>query len=214
MSDYAVFIAEIIVLLFSVIIHEIAHGAVALMFGDTTAKDAGRLTLNPLKHIDPFGSIILPAILVLSHIGVIFGWAKPVPYNPFNFRKPRLGSAVVGLAGPLTNIILAAVFAFGIYLLNAHKACFIGNGVVSAFFASVVFINLYLAFFNLIPIPPLDGSKLLFAFISDKYLGLKIFLERYGIFIFILFIFAIARFIYPLVISASDLLGAGRCIAY
>src|SRR3989344_8699741 len=100
---------QIIVLIFSVMIHEISHGAVALKLGDTTARDLGRLTLNPLKHLDPIGSFLLPLILAISHAPVI-GWAKPVPYNPFNLRDPKRGAAIIGVAGPISNIALAIVF--------------------------------------------------------------------------------------------------------
>ena len=144
----------LLVLFFSVIIHEIAHGYIALLNGDPTAKLYGRLTLNPLPHIDPVGTILVPALLFLSHSGILFGWAKPVPVNPMNFRNFRTGELSVSAAGPLSNFFLAFVFAQlshwaannqGFFLL-----CYAG-----------VYINLILMLFNLIPIPPLDGSRII-----------------------------------------------------
>lgn len=144
----------IIVLIFSVILHEVAHGYMANFLGDPTARLAGRLTLNPIPHIDLLGSIILPAILVISGSPLLIGYAKPVPYNPYNLRHLR-GEALVAFAGPGTNILLAIIFGLLIRF---------GAGLDSALldaFATVVYINMMLALFNLIPVPPLDGSKIL-----------------------------------------------------
>lgn len=209
--DPFILLFQLVVLLFSVVIHEVSHGATALVLGDTTARDQGRLTLNPLKHLDPFGSVILPlTLLALSAAGgpgVIFGWARPVPYNPHFFKRPRLGSALVGVAGPLSNIVLALVFAFGFHLLVSNGLFGIAGQSVSAFFASIVIINLFLAIFNLVPIPPLDGSKLLLALLSDRYMGLKMALERYGLFLFILFIFVVSDIVSPIVQFLLNILG-------
>ena len=146
----------LIALIFSIIIHEVSHGFMAAMLGDPTARLQGRLTLNPIPHIDLLGSIIVPGILVLTHAGFLFGWAKPVPYNPYNLRNQKWGEALVAAAGPGINLVLA--IAFGLVVR-------FGMGVFSPFFISfaalVVYINIMLAFFNLLPIPPLDGSKLL-----------------------------------------------------
>lgn len=143
-------------LIFSIIIHEVSHGYVAEMLGDPTARLAGRLTLNPIPHIDVIGSLVLPAILVLTHSPFLFGWAKPVPYNPYNLRNKKWGEAMVAAAGPGVNILLAVVFGLVIRL---------GLGILPVSFiplaALVVYINILLALFNLIPVPPLDGSKLL-----------------------------------------------------
>ncbi|MCX5888833.1 MAG: site-2 protease family protein [Deltaproteobacteria bacterium] len=143
-----------IVLLFSIIVHEVAHGYVALLNGDPTARIMGRITLNPGPHIDPVGSILIPGILLLTHAGLLFGWAKPVPVNPLNFRNYRWGEITVSAAGPLSNLALAVAFAF---LLRLD----LGNvGVVKMAYFGVI-INIFLALFNLIPIPPLDGSHIL-----------------------------------------------------
>jgi Zn-dependent protease len=155
-SDLSLSIFTIIILILSVIMHEVAHGYAAYMLGDNTAKRAGRLTLNPLAHIDLFGSIIVPAILVLSNAGVLFGWAKPVPYNPYNLRNQRWGEAIVGVAGVGTNILLALLFTVIARLAFKDGAELFGNLA-----SSVVLVNLSLGIFNLIPIPPLDGYTVL-----------------------------------------------------
>jgi Zn-dependent protease len=143
-----------IVLLFSIIVHEVSHGYVALLNGDPTARIMGRITLNPGPHIDPVGSILIPGILLLTHAGLLFGWAKPVPVNPLNYRNYRWGEITVSAAGPLSNLALAVVFAF---LLRLD----LGNvGVLKMAYFGVT-INIFLALFNLIPIPPLDGSHIL-----------------------------------------------------
>ena len=140
------------VLIPSVILHEVSHGWVALMFGDDTAKKAGRLTLNPLAHIDPFGTIILPLILVLSHAGA-FGYAKPVPVNPRNLRNPRNQSVLVSLAGPAVNVTLSLGAALGLHAIGV-----LGDDLLHEVVFGIGYINVILAAFNLIPLPPLDGS--------------------------------------------------------
>jgi Zn-dependent protease len=146
-----------IVLIPSIILHEIAHGHAANMLGDPTARLAGRLTLNPISHIDLFGSIILPILFILTPGNFILGWAKPVPYNPYNFQKGgRWGEFLVAGAGPATNVLLAAAFTLVAYL-GAHIPFLVSFSFI------VVYVNILLAFFNLIPIPPLDGSKILSA---------------------------------------------------
>jgi Zn-dependent protease len=174
----------LIVLLFSIMIHEIAHGGVAYYLGDPTAKYAGRLTLNPLKHLDIFGSIILPVLLLLATAGngPIFGWAKPVPINPYNFRDQKWGELKVSLAGPLMNFIIAVIFSLLIRLIALPQSLLI-------FFSIIAIYNFLWAIFNLIPIPPLDGSHILFSFISEKYQSFKLVIEQYGMFILIFFIF-------------------------
>lgn len=161
-TNLSLAIFTIAVLILSVIIHEVAHGYAAYMLGDPTAKRAGRLTLNPFAHIDLFGSIIIPAILVISNAGVLFGWAKPVPYNPNNLTSRRFGltqdlcEAIVGFAGVGTNILLAVLFA-----LVTRVATIEGAAMFASLAATVTFVNLSLGLFNLIPIPPLDGYTVL-----------------------------------------------------
>lgn len=192
-------IFQFIALIFSIIIHEISHGAMAFKLGDTTAKDAGRLTLNPLKHIDPIGSVILPlSLYLISAGGFILGWAKPVPYNPLNLKNPRSGSALIGIAGPLSNLILAAIFAIIIRILNP----FSGLETIAPLlilFNVVVLINILLAVFNLLPIPPLDGASILFALLPTKYDALRRFLTQYGFYILIFFILFGFQLITPII---------------
>jgi len=189
-SNAIVLIAfQLVVLLFSIMVHEISHGAMALYLGDDTAKRLGRLTLNPAKHIDPFGSIILPLILAIPLLfglpSVVIGWAKPVPYNPYNLKNPKKGAALIGAAGPISNIILAVIFAFALYLpLNFG----IGGQTLVVAFSLIVLLNLLLAIFNLIPIPPLDGSKLLFALMPRSWAGIERALQINGFLLLILFI--------------------------
>lgn len=147
-------IFQIVILIFSVVLHEVAHGYMANYLGDPTARLAGRLTLNPLKHIDPKGSVFLPLILKLTGSPILIGYAKPVPYNPYNLRG-KWGEALVALAGPGTNILLALIFGLAIRFFGGM----IDLALVRAF-AVIVFINMLLALFNLIPVPPLDGSKI------------------------------------------------------
>ncbi len=170
-----------VVFLFSVIIHEVAHGYVALRNGDPTAKIMGRLTLNPVPHIDPVGSILLPGLLLLSHSGILFGWARPVPVNPLNYRDYRWGEITVSAAGPLSNLALATFFAF---LLRSELG---GVGLETLAFYGVS-INIFLALFNLIPIPPLDGSHILAMLLPPNLLRLYRHLDQVG-FILILILF-------------------------
>lgn len=174
-------IFSLIILLFSVIIHELAHGYAAFSMGDPTAKYEGRLTLNPLKHLDPFGSIILPLLLYISGSPILFGWAKPVPVNPYNFRDKKWGELKVSVAGPLSNITLAIVF--GLILRFLPNSIFLENPGILIALTYIITINLWLAIFNLIPIPPLDGSWILFSFLPERFFYIKNFLRQYGIII-------------------------------
>jgi Zn-dependent protease len=168
----------------AIILHEVAHGYVAYLLGDPTAKNMGRLTLNPLKHIDPFGTIILPLVLLISSGGAFFfGYAKPVPFNPRNFKDERTGMLLTGIAGPATNVALAVVIGLATRLFPETGPAWMGavaDGVV--YFA---FANLVLAFFNLVPIPPLDGSRVLQWFLPDTLRDAYHQLERWGFFIII-----------------------------
>ncbi len=175
----------IVVLIFSVIVHEVSHGAIADYLGDPTARLEGRLTLNPISHIDPFGSVLLPLIMYIS-TGSVFGWAKPVPYNPYNLKNPKSGAALIAAAGPASNLLLAIIFGFA---LKSSAALGISPALAQAF-ATIVYTNVLLAVFNLVPIPPLDGSKLLFGLLPNTTFGWQIqnTLERAGIFLLLIFI--------------------------
>lgn len=146
-------IISLIILILSVIVHEVAHGYAANSLGDPTARLAGRLTLNPIPHIDLVGSIVLPALLIFTHSPIMFGWAKPVPYNPFNLRHQRWGETFVALAGVATNLLLAIIFGLVVRFSSEF-----GLDTTAASIAAIIsFINLFLGLFNLIPFPPLDG---------------------------------------------------------
>lgn len=164
-------IFQILVLVLSAVIHEYMHGFVAYQLGDSTAKDAGRLTINPIPHLDLWGSILLPLMMILSGVGFVIGYAKPVPYNPYNLRDRKWGEAKVALAGPLSNLVVAIVF--GLILRFAPFISITFSGLLGI----IVYINLLLMIFNLLPIPPLDGSKVLATFLSDgarkKYYSLS-----------------------------------------
>jgi len=167
----------ILVLIMSVVLHELSHGVAAARLGDPTARLAGRLTLNPLKHLDPLGSVLLPAALVVSGAPFVFGWAKPVPYDPRFLRGGKWGPAIVGAAGPCANIAIALIagLAFRWGATSGALAATVGN-----LLATVIVINLVLAVFNMIPIPPLDGSKLLYAVLPRETALAVAQFERYG----------------------------------
>ncbi len=174
----ALFALIIVIILFSVILHEVMHGYMALRFGDHTAEYAGRLTLNPLPHIDPIGTVLLPLLLIITGSPVLFGWAKPVPVNPYNFRDLRKGEFFVSIAGILANLGLALLAA-----LLFHLALPSDNSLILNALGFAVDINLILAVFNLIPIPPLDGSKIVLSFLPPKLAIQFQQIERYGLFI-------------------------------
>ncbi len=167
-----------IILIFSIIIHEVSHGFVADKLGDPTARLSGRLTLNPVQHIDIFGSIILPLILIITQSPMLFGWAKPVPFDPFNLKNPRKDSAIISLAGPLANFMLAIIFS-----ILARM------GILYSISASIVFLNVVLGIFNLIPIHPLDGFKVVGGLLSEKQSNEWYQLERYGVIFLLAFLF-------------------------
>jgi len=192
------FVFIIAILIFSVVFHEVSHGVVANKLGDPTAKLAGRLTLNPLPHLDPVGSVLLPGFLILmSQLtggGIIFGWAKPVPVNPANLRG-RYGSALVSLAGPASNLALALVFGLALRFLPIAEL----HPALLVIFGYIVFLNILLAVFNLLPIPPLDGSHILFTFLPSSLNKLRMFLAQYGIFVLLFIIFFFFSFVASLV---------------
>ena len=178
------FATSIIILLFSVIIHEVMHGVVALKFGDHTAENAGRLTLNPIPHIDLVGTIILP-LFSLYFGGILFGWAKPVPVNPLNFSNIRRGELFVAAAGILANFSLAIIAALIFHILNAMPQTF--PAIVGSLLRFTVLVNLVLGIFNLFPIPPLDGSKVLLSQLPLNLARAYQKLEPYGILILLIF---------------------------
>lgn len=187
-------IFTVIVLIISVIIHEVAHGWAANALGDPTAKLQGRLSLNPIRHVDPIGSILIPAVLVLTNSSFLFGWAKPVPYNPYNLKNQRWGEAVVGVAGVATNLFIAVLFAF------LARFAFGAGMVEFATLASlVVLVNLSLGIFNLLPIPPLDGFTVLRGILpfraSRKLREIEDRIQAGGIFSLILILFLFSYFL-------------------
>ena len=190
------YILIVVILLYSIILHEIAHGKVAEMMGDSTARFSGRITLNPIPHLDLMGTL-LPILLLVSGAPLIFGWAKPVPYNPYNLKDQKWGPAIVGIAGPASNFLVALFFGliirFGTVLEILPMAFF-------EIASLVVFINLLLMFFNLIPIPPLDGSKVLFAVLPYKWQDVQHTLERYGFLILLFFIIFLWQLVLPIIL--------------
>jgi len=194
---------QLAVLLMSVVIHEFAHGWAAFYLGDPTAKYYGRLTLNPIKHLDPFGSFIVPVLLVLFRSPVVFGWAKPVPFNPYNLSDQKYGPVKVAAAGPLANLTIALIFGLSLRFLPVSFLSLTGLGPI---FGVIVFLNLLLAIFNLVPIPPLDGSKLLFAFLPASLDNVRIFLEQYGTIVLLFFIFFAFQWIAPLIFGLFNLI--------
>jgi Zn-dependent protease len=200
-------IFQIIVLIFSAVIHEVSHGFMAEKLGDPTARLAGRLTLNPLKHLDPIGSVFLPLMLSLIPGGIIFGWAKPVPYNPYNLKNPEKGAALIAAAGPLSNFAIALGLSAIYHLLG-----FAAGGtvlVLKDLIGLIVIINVVLAVFNLIPIPPLDGAKVASFLIPDSAGGFKRFFDErnpYGWIILLVLIFTGLPFLGPIISTIAGFL--------
>lgn len=186
-------IFTLVVLILSASLHEYMHGYAAYRLGDNTAKNAGRLTLNPIKHLDLFGSFILPLSLYLMRAPFLFGWAKPVPYNPYNLRDQKYGDAKVAVAGPLSNLGLALVFSL-VFRMVAP------NTLLAQLMLQAAFINVLLAIFNLIPIPPLDGSKILAVFLPhawrQKILHAS---DRWSFIVLILFVFFGFNYLLPVI---------------
>jgi Zn-dependent protease len=188
-------IFSIAILAMSVIIHEVAHGLAALSQGDRTAQYAGRLTLNPISHIDPVGSIMVPLIMAILPGGMIFGWAKPVTYNPYNLRNGRWGEVWVAFAGPLSNILIALIAGLTIRFFGQN----LPEATVSIL-ALTALTNIVLAFFNLIPLPPLDGSKILMNVFPNWFGRFRAVFEQYGFIATLIFIFFIWQFLTPVIL--------------
>ena len=180
----------ILPVIFAITVHEVAHGWVAKKYGDNTASNLGRLTLNPLKHIDLFGTIILPGLLLITGTGFIFGWAKPVPVDPRNFKNPLKDMAIVALAGPVSNLLMAVFWALiirlGVTIGTTNEA--ISHPLIYSGVAGIS-INLVLALINLLPIPPLDGSRILTGILPHYWAQQYNRLERYGFIILILLLY-------------------------
>lgn len=197
-------IFQIVVLMYSVVLHELAHGLAARSMGDETAERMGRLTLNPLPHLDLFGSVILPLVSKLT-TGLMFGYAKPVPYDPSKLSDRRYGAAKVAIAGPAANILLATLA--GLVLRAAGPAL---DPLVQSLISYIVWINIILAFFNLMPIPPLDGHWLLITFLPTVYHRFRHVLYRYQWVFLLAFIFIIFPLFAPVLLAFFTLLTGTR----
>lgn len=178
------YICSILAFVPAIVLHEVAHGFAAYKLGDPTAKQSGRLSLNPLKHLDPFGTVILPLLLMVAH-APIFGYAKPVPYNPAYFKNRRTGDVIVGFAGPAANLAQAAVGSAVAWVLYPAAPQLVQTSDVFAYFYLMflplyVLVNLYLMMFNILPVPPLDGSSIYAVLIPEKHLRVYYEVERYA----------------------------------
>ena len=199
--DVLKIVIVLIIAIASVILHELSHGLVAYWLGDHTAKDAGRLTFNPIKHIDPYMSILVPVVLYI--IGApVFGGAKPVPVNYRNLKWNEWGMALVALAGPFTNFLLAFIF----FLIGHFSGLFsLSSGNIGSFIiVEAVYINLGFMIFNLIPIPPLDGSRVLYAIAPDGFRNILANIERYGIIIVYMMILLFGNLFSSLMINGMN----------
>lgn len=195
-------IFQVVVLIFSIVIHEVSHGYAAEALGDSTAKEAGRLTLNPIKHLDLFGSFIVPLILIVSGAPFVIGWAKPVPYNPNRLVKDKkYGPLKVALAGPLSNFAVATFF--GLILRFAYGLL---PEIMIVAFGFIIFLNVLLGVFNLIPIPPLDGSKILTLLLPSKYSMMVQQIGFIGIFLVIILLMYFGSVIFNITGSIFQLL--------
>ncbi len=189
MADIPYYICAILSFIPALVLHEVAHGFAAYKLGDPTAKRAGRLSLNPLKHIDPFGTVILPLLLMIMRMPM-FGYAKPVPYDPHYFKDARKGDFITGIAGPLANLVLACAAAVVAWLLYDAAPGLLQNDLFYYFYLEFLplfaLINLYLMFFNLLPIPPLDGSSIFALLLPRKYLPKYYSIQQYAFPVFMI----------------------------
>lgn len=204
--DFVSIVIVLVIIVASVILHELSHGLVAYWLGDHTAKEAGRLSLNPLKHIDPFMSILVPVILFILRAPV-FGGAKPVPINKYNLKWREWGMALVALAGPFTNLLIAFIS----FVIGHFTGLIYGTGgqIPEFIFTELVFVNLGFTIFNILPIPPLDGSRLLYAISPDPVRNALSSLERYG-FIIVYFLIIVLGQVFSniMVTSVNGILNA------
>jgi Zn-dependent protease len=202
------FLFAIAVLIMSVVVHEVSHGYAANILGDPTAKLAGRLTLNPVRHLDLVGSFLVPALTYFFG-GFIFGWAKPVPYNPYNLRAGKWGPAIVASAGPLANLLIALFFGFVLRVVPLA-------GFTSPQFVEItsliIFLNIILAVFNFIPVPPLDGSKILFALLPPHRGEIEAFLTRFQLLILLFIVLFLWQFILPLIFFLFTLIAGSPAL--
>lgn len=184
----------LLVLIFSVVVHEVSHGLAALALGDPTAKYAGRLTLNPLKHIDILGSIIIPLLCALLPGSLMFGWAKPVPVNPYNLKYGKWGDVIVSAAGPLSNILIALASGLSLRFFAEQIPQATGG-----FLLMICITNIVLALYNLIPVSPLDGSHILFAFLPESFQKIKRGMEGQGFLFAIIFAVVLWQYFTPVI---------------
>lgn len=185
-------ILYIAILIFSIVIHELAHGFTADKLGDPTARLQGRLTFNPIAHLDVFGSLLLPFLLIVTGAPFVFGWAKPVPFNPYNLKNPKWGGALIALMGPVSNFVIVALAAIVLHTFELSAA---GNLIVQG----IMITNIALAVFNLVPIPPLDGHHILFAFLPDSLDWLKERLRAIAWPLVIIFVMVGASWLTPII---------------
>lgn len=208
-------IYQVIVLIFLVIIHEVSHGLMAYRLGDNTAKEMGRLTLNPIKHLEFFGSFLVPFLFIITGSSFILGWAKPVPFNPYNLKDPKRDGALIALAGPVSNFLIAMIFGVFVRLMVAFMPIATSLILYNIYglFNIVIFVSVLLAFFNLIPIPPFDGSRIVLAFLHGEAERFWLRLEHYGTLLIIILLFGgMLNFLSPLVVSVYSLIAGPAAI--
>jgi Zn-dependent protease len=208
--DPILILIQIAVLLMSVVIHEVSHGMTANYLGDPTAKYAGRLSLNPLKHLDLWGSFLIPLFLIIFNSPFLFGYAKPVPYNPHNLKNKKWGPALVAAAGPLSNLIIVLIFGLTLRFLPIGNSIYFNNLV--NIFVYIVILNLVLAVFNTIPIPPLDGSKIISAVLPCRYQTIIAGMEKYGMILVLFFVFFLFQYLTPVILWLFKIIAGSRFI--